>query len=114
MSEFTGLFPAADQAAATTVYNDLVKIVTDSGVTSTDLTTVASQQTAVQTDLSNLRGGGSGSSTTLTAGTSTTMTASASSGAGGSGTGGSAGKTGGGRKAHHRKPPPPPRRHRRL
>ena len=31
-SEFTSLFPSSDQAAATTVYNDLAKVVTDSGV----------------------------------------------------------------------------------
>ena len=32
-SDFTALFPNDDQAAATTVFQDLVQIVTDSGVT---------------------------------------------------------------------------------
>ncbi len=117
-SEFAGLFPAADQAAATTVYNDLVKIVNDSGVTSPDLTTVASDQAAIQTDLNNLRGGSS-NGTTISAGASTTtLSAGGSSGGGGSGSGTGGGTSGGGstggtRKALHHKPPPP-RRHRRL
>ena len=56
LDEFVALFPTADQTsgAAAAVYNDLVKIVTDSQVTTTDLNTVATDQAAIQTDLSNL------------------------------------------------------------
>jgi len=115
-SEFTGLFPTSDAAAVATVYNDLVKIVNDSGVTSTDLTTVASDQADIQTDLNNLHGGSS-NGTTITAGaTTTTLSAGSSGGTGSSGSGGGTsggGSTGGTGKAHHRKVPPP-RRHRRL
>ena len=46
-----------DATAATTVFNDLVKIVTDSGVTATDLSTVATDQAAIQTDENNLHNG---------------------------------------------------------
>ena len=61
-SEFTGLFPSDDLTPATTVFNDLVKIVTDAGVAASDLSTVASDQAAVQKDQSNLSpfGGGGG------------------------------------------------------
>jgi hypothetical protein len=58
-SEFTGLFPSdtTTQAAATNVYTDLVQIVKDSGVTGADLSTVATDQAAIQTDLNNLHNG---------------------------------------------------------
>ena len=104
-SEFAGLFPAADQAAATTVYNDLVKIVNDSGVTSPDLTTVASDQAAIQTDLNNLRGGSS-NGTTISAGASTTTLSAGGSGRGGGGGSGSGtvgGTSGGGSTGGTRK-----------
>ena len=45
---------------ATTVFNDLVKIVTDSGVAASDLSTVSSDQAAVQNDQSNLSPFGGG------------------------------------------------------
>jgi hypothetical protein len=127
-TEFAGLFPASDAAAAATVSSDLVKIVTDSGVTSTDLTTVGSDQAAIQTDLNNLHGGNS-NTTTLTAGSSagtgatastTTLSAGSSGGTGSGGGTSGGGSTGGGstggtgKAAHHRKAPPPPRRHRKL
>ena len=59
LSEFTACSPTANQAAATTVYNDLVKIVNDSGVDVDRPYHRCLDQAAIQTDLNNLRGGGS-------------------------------------------------------
>ena len=57
-SEFLALFSMANQPAATAVYNDLVAIIVGSGVKTTDLTTVATDQAAVQADLTALENGG--------------------------------------------------------
>ena len=55
-TDFAALFPASSVSMATinTTFSDLVKTITDSGVTTTDLTTVATDEAAIQTDLSNL------------------------------------------------------------
>ena len=56
-SDFTALFSSNSNVSSTTItntFNDLVKTITDSGVTTTDLSTVAADEAAIQTDLSNL------------------------------------------------------------
>ncbi len=55
-SDFTNLFTGSSVSMSTisTTFNDLVKTITDSGVTTTDLTTVAADEAAIQTDLSKL------------------------------------------------------------
>ena len=55
-SYFTALFSGSSVSATliTTTYNDLVKAIGDSGVTAGDLSTVASDEAAIQTDLQNL------------------------------------------------------------
>ncbi len=61
-SEFVGLFPSSDQAPATTVFTDVSTIVNASTVSASDLSTVTSDQAAVQKDLTSLPpyGGGGG------------------------------------------------------
>jgi DNA-binding IclR family transcriptional regulator len=57
-SDFTALFSGS--SVSTTVinstFNDLVKAISDSAVTTTDLSTVASDEAAIKTDLGNLPG----------------------------------------------------------
>ena len=55
-TDFTALFSGSSVSASlvTTTFNDLVKAIGDSGVTAGDLSTVASDEAAIQTDLQNL------------------------------------------------------------
>jgi hypothetical protein len=115
---FTALFPSTSNVSSTTItntFNDLVKAIQDSAVTTTDLSTVAADQAAIQTDLKNLfpgrngggsgssSGGGSGSTGTGTVGsTGSGSTGSGSTGTGSTGTSGGQTTNGGHRhKVHH-------------
>jgi hypothetical protein len=55
-TDFNALFNGSNvaQATITKSFNDMVKAIQDSGVTTTDLTTVAADQAAIQKDLANL------------------------------------------------------------
>ncbi len=55
-SDWTALFSSSSVSTTvvTSTFNDLVKAIQDSNVTTTDLTTVASDEAAIQTDLTNL------------------------------------------------------------
>ncbi len=112
-TDFTALFGTSSNVSSTTItntFNDLVKAIQDSAVTTTDLSTVAADQAAIQTDLKNLfpgkNGGGSGSSSGGGSGTTGTGTV-GSTGSGSTGTGStssSGGQTKGeghGNKHHH-------------
>jgi hypothetical protein len=57
-TEFTNLFSGSSVSSTviSTTFNDLVKAIGDSGVTTTDLTTVVNDEAAIKTDLSNLPG----------------------------------------------------------
>jgi hypothetical protein len=59
-TDFNNLFSGSSVSTTviTNTFNDLVKTITDSGVTTTDLSTVASDEAAIQADLSNLPGHG--------------------------------------------------------
>jgi hypothetical protein len=89
-SDWTALFSGS--SVSTTVinntFNDLVKAIGSSGVTTTDLTTVANDEAAIQTDLKNLFSGNCGSTGS------------------GSGSGSSSGSTGGSTGSYHTKPTP--------
>jgi cell division protein FtsB len=89
-ADFTALFSGSTvpQSAIDTTFNDLVQVIKDSGVTPTDLTTVATDQAAIQADLSSLgivgssdNGTGCGPGTnTDSSSTSTSTTSSSSTG----------------------------------
>jgi hypothetical protein len=106
LTDFTALFSGSSVSSTTitNTFNDLVKAIKDSGVTTNDLSTVAADQAAIQADLKNLFpgeiGGGEGSG-----GGGVTGTGTGSGGTTGSGsTGGSGGQTnngGHGHKGHH-------------
>ncbi len=91
-SDFAALFSGSNVATATinTAFADLTKAIQDSAVLPGDLTTVAADQAAIQTDLKNLfpgkAGGGTGSGSTGTGSGGTTGT--------GSGTGSTGSKSG--------------------
>ncbi len=102
----------------TSTFNDLVKAITDSKVTTADLTTVASDEAAIQNALSSLHGNkggtgksgstgtgthGSGSSGSGTTSTGTTGTGTGTTGTGKSGTGTSGNRHGGehGHRVNH-------------
>jgi len=55
-TDFTGVFSGTSVSTATitTTFNDVVKAIQDSNVTTTDLTTVATDQAAIQADLKKL------------------------------------------------------------
>ena len=56
-SDFAALFSSNSNVSSTTItntFNDLVKAITDSGVTTTDLSTVAADEAAIQSDLTGL------------------------------------------------------------
>jgi hypothetical protein len=55
-ADFTNLFTGSTVSSTviTNTFNDLVKAITDSNVTTTDLSTVAKDEAAIQADLSNL------------------------------------------------------------
>jgi hypothetical protein len=59
-NDFTALFSGSSVASTTitSAFNHLVKAIQDSGVTAADLTTVAADQAAVQTDLKSASGSG--------------------------------------------------------
>ncbi len=110
-TDFTALFGTSSNVSSTTItntFNDLVKAIHDSAVTTADLSTVAADQAAIQTDLKNLfpgkNGGGSGSSSGTGSGTTGTGTV-GSTGSGSTGTG-STGTSGGQTKSegHKHKP----------
>jgi hypothetical protein len=67
-SYFTGLFGGSSVSSTviTTTYNDLVKAIGNSGVTAGDLSTVATDEAAIQTDLQNLYKKSTGGGTTGT------------------------------------------------
>ena len=103
-TDFIALFSSSSVSTTTinTAFNDLVKAVLDSKVVPGDLTTVAADQAAIQTDLKNLvpgKGGGSGTGTTGT-GTGTTGTGTGTTGSG-TGTTGSGSTGTSGHKAGH-------------
>jgi hypothetical protein len=116
---FTALFSSSKVSSSviTATFNDLVTTIQDSKVTTADLTTVAADEAAIQTDLGNLHtGSGSGSGGGTTGSGSTGSTGSGSTGSGSTGTGstgtgttgtGSTGhKKGAGPHAHTHKPLP--------
>ncbi len=89
LNDFTALFGSSSSVSSTvitTTFNDLVKVIGDSAVAPGDLTTVATEQAAIQTDLNNLHGtgasggdcNGSNSSSGSTSATSGTITTSGS------------------------------------
>jgi hypothetical protein len=94
-TDFTALFSNSSVSTATfnSAFNDLVKAIQDSTITTGDLTTVAADQAAIQADLKNLfpgKGSGSGSGTGTTGtgtGTGTTGTGTGTTGTGTTGTG---------------------------
>ena len=94
-TDFTALFSGSGVSSTTitNTFNDLTKAIQHSAVTTTDLSTVAADQAAIQTDLKNLfpgRDGGTGSGT----GGGTTGTGTGTGGSTGSGsTGSSSGHT---------------------
>ncbi len=97
-TDFTALFSksSVSSAAITTAFNDLVKAIQDSKVVPMDLTTVAADEAAIQTDLKNLfpgKGGGTGTGTTGT-GTGATGTGTGTTGTGTGTTGTGTGTTG--------------------
>jgi hypothetical protein len=61
-TDFNALFSGSNVAQATIdkTFNDLVQTIQDSKITSADLSAVAADQAAVQSDLNNLPGGGRG------------------------------------------------------
>ena len=61
-TDFTALFSGSNVAQSTIekTFNDLVQTIQDSKITSADLSAVAADQAAVQSDLNNLPGGGRG------------------------------------------------------
>ena len=65
-TDFAAVFAntSVSQTTITQAFTDLSKAITDSGVTSTDLATVAKDQAAIQSDLSNLQSGSGGSGRT--------------------------------------------------
>ena len=90
-SEFTALFSGSTVSASviTTTFNDLVKTIQDSKVTSSDLSAVAGDEAAIQTDLNTLHpvipvgtGTGSGTKGGGTSGTGSPGTTGGSSGTG--------------------------------
>jgi hypothetical protein len=100
---FTALFSNSSVSTATinSAFNDLVKAIQDSTITTGDLTTVAADQAAIQADLKNLfpgKGSGSGSGT----GTTGTGTGTGTTGTGTTGTG-SKGSTKGHKQVRRRK-----------
>jgi hypothetical protein len=105
LTDFTALF--ANSSISTTLitgsFNDLVKAIGSSNVTTSDLSTVASDEAAIQADLKSLRSasgsGKSGSGSGLISGGSTGSTGSSGS-TGSAGSTGSTGNTGSG-KHHH-------------
>jgi hypothetical protein len=89
-TDFTALFSGSKVPSSliTSTFNDLVKAIQDSHVTTTDLATVANDESAIQSDLSNLNYGGDSGST----GSGSTGPANTGSGSTGSGTTGSGSK----------------------
>jgi hypothetical protein len=95
--DFNALFTGSKVTTAvmTSTFNDLVKAIQDSKVTTADLTTVASDEAAIKTDLGNLHTGtgksggttGSGSSGSGSTGSGSTGTGSTGTGTTGTGTG---------------------------
>ena len=61
-TDFTALFSGSNVAQSTIdkTFNDLVQTIQDSKITSADLSAVAADQAAIQSDLNNLPGGGRG------------------------------------------------------
>ena len=86
-TDFNALFSGSNVAQTTIdkTFNDLIQTIEDSKVTAADLTTLAADQTAVQTDLTNLHGG-SGASVTSSTDTAGSGTSGGSGSSGGSGT----------------------------
>ncbi len=107
LTDFTALFSTSvSSTTITNTFNDLVKAIQDSAVTTTDLSTVAADQAAIQADLKNLFPGKTGGSSTGGSGTTGTGTGrTTGSGSTGSGSTGSSGgqtkKEGHGHKSHH-------------
>ncbi len=119
LADFTALFGSTSNVSSTTImntFNDLTKAITDSAVITTDLSTVAADQAAIQADLKNLfpgKNGGSGSGTggTGTTGTGTGgSTGTGSTGSGSTGTGSTGTSGGHSKKGHHQKPHHPAHR----
>lgn len=118
-TDFNALFTGSKVTTAvmTSAFNDLVKAIQDSKVTPADLTTVASDEAAIKTDLGNLHtspgksGGTTGSGTSGTGSTGTGSTGTGTTGTGSSGTGSSGtgttgtGTTGTGTKGHKKVAP---------
>jgi hypothetical protein len=116
-TDFTALFNGSSVSSTliTSTFNDLVKAITDSKVTAADLTTVASDESAIKSALNSAHGNkggtgksgstgtgiqGSGSSGSGTTGTGTTGTGTGSTGSGTTGTS-TGGKHGHGRHVVH-------------
>jgi cell division protein FtsB len=64
-TDFNNLFTGSSvsQATITKSFNDMVQAIQDSKITSTDLTTIATDRTAIQTDIANAPGSNYGSET---------------------------------------------------
>ncbi len=95
-TDFQAVFANTSVPAATVTqaFNDLTTAIKASGITSTDLATVAKDQAAIQTDLANLHKGGDGDSDD-SGGTDTSSSGSGSS-SGSSPTGNGCGSSNGG------------------
>jgi hypothetical protein len=99
-TDFNALFANTDVAQTTIdkAFNDAAQTISDSKVTGTDLTTIATDRANIQNDLNNVGSGTAGSSTTTnnTGTTANTGTSTAATRGTGTGTGTSASSTGSG------------------
>ncbi len=87
-TDFAALFTGkVSNSVVTATFNDLVKAIQDSNVTTADLATVAKDEAAIQSDLSNLHKSKGGTGTPGTGNTGTGTQGSGSSGSGTTGTG---------------------------
>jgi hypothetical protein len=79
-SDFAALFSGSSvaQTTITTAFNDMIKAIQDSGVTSTDLNNVANDQAAIQKALASFCNGGSGDGGTSNSGGASTGSGSGS------------------------------------